>query len=314
MLSFEPRKNISLGDYVLSYIRYYYFLFESFNRYRKTFKNYIDVIKKFRRNESQIRCILRNGDVKILNKFQIIMFTRNVEKYCKFNKEVLSIKIRDLKEIKMIDWESNGDFFSTALYNDEYQSLPIENKEIIDVGANNGDSSVYFAMRGASNVIALEPIPTNYEFAKKNIELNELSNNVDIILAGCGGTKGEIKVASDIKGVGYSANNSKQGISVPIITLNEILKRSKSDDRILKMDCEGCEYETILLASKETLQKFDIIRVAYHYGYKNLVRKLRHSGFKVSYMKPRFFPRVFYNDFTEQPKMFIGDIHATKIV
>jgi len=167
MLSFEPTKNISLGENLSSYMRHYYFLFQSFNRYRKTFKNYWDVIKKFRQNESKIKCIMKNGDVKILNKFQIIMFARNVEKYCKFNKEILSIKINNLSEIKMIDWESNGDFFSTALYNDEYQSLSIENKEIIDIGANNGDTPIYFAMRGASNVIALEPLPKNYEFAKK---------------------------------------------------------------------------------------------------------------------------------------------------
>ena len=29
---------------------------------------------------------------------------------------------------------------------------------------------------------------------------------------------------------------------------------SKSKNRILKMDCEGCEYDAILLSSKELLQ------------------------------------------------------------
>jgi len=314
MLSFKPTKNISFGEYLYAYIQYYYFLFQSFNRYRKTFKNYLDVIKKFRRNELQIKCVMRNGDIKTLNKFQIILFTRNVEKYCKFNKEILSIKIRDLPEIKITDWENNGDFFSTVLFDDEYQSIQIENKEIIDIGANNGDTPIYFAMRGANNIIALEPIPVNYESAKKNIELNGLSNVVNIIMSGCGGTKGEVKIAPDIKGVGYSATNSELGKSVPIITLNDILKISKLDDRILKFDCEGCEYETILSAPKEILQKFNQIIIAYHYGHKNLVEKLKHSGFEVSYMKPRYFPRVFYNDFTEESKMFIGHIHANKII
>ena len=129
-------------------------------------------------------------------------------------------------------------------------------------------------------------------------------------MAGCGNTKGEIKIASDLKGASYSADNCKQGISVPIITLNEILELSKSNNRILKFDCEGCEYDTILLASKEILQKFDVIKISYHYGYKNLVEKLKSSGFKVSYTKPLYY----YNTFTEPSKMFIGDIHAQKII
>ena len=310
MLSFKPVENISFVDHIFSYLNHYYFIFQSFNRYRKTFKNYFRVIKKFRGNESKIECILKNGDVKFLNKFQIIMHTRNVEKYCKFNEELLSIKINSIPEIKMNDWESNGDFFSTVLHNDEYKSLPIENKEIIDIGANNGDTCIYFAMRGAKNVIALEPLPKNYESAKKNIGLNKLSDAIQIIMAGCGGTKGEIKIDGNIKGASYSTDNSKQGILVPILTLNDILKNSKSDNRILKMDCEGCEYDTILSSSKETIQKFEQIKISYHYGYKNIVKKLRQSGFKVHYTRPLYY----YNTFTEESKMFLGDIHAQKLI
>ena len=120
MLSFNPKKNISIGDYFYSYFNHYSFLFGSFTRYRKTFKNYFEVIKKFRNNEFEIDCVLRNGDKKILNMFQIIMYTRNVQNFCNFNKDILSIKIRDLPEIKMLDWKNNGDFFSTVFYNDEY--------------------------------------------------------------------------------------------------------------------------------------------------------------------------------------------------
>jgi FkbM family methyltransferase len=309
MLSFNPKKNISIYDYFYSHFNHYGFLFGSFNRYRKTFKNYFEVIKKFRNTEFEIECVLRNGDKKILNIFQIIMYTRNVQQFCKFNKDILSIKIHDLPEIKMTDWKNNGDFFSTVLYNDEYKSLPIKNYEIIDVGANNGDTSIYFAMRGAHNVIALEPLPQNFESAKKNIELNKITNKINLLMAGLGGKKGEIKIASDIKGASYGVDNSEIGISVPILTLNEILKMSKSKNRILKMDCEGCEYDAILLSSKELLRNFEQIRISYHYGYKNLIKKLENSGFKVTCTKPLFF----FNNFTTPSKMYIGDIHAIKI-
>jgi methyltransferase FkbM-like protein len=64
---------------------------------------------------------------------------------------------------------------------------------------------------------------------------------------------------------------------------------ASDDPVILKMDCEGCEYEVILSADEHTLQKFDLVMIEYHYGYgyKNLKQKLERSGFKVRLLAPR---------------------------
>ena len=55
------------------------------------------------------------------------------------------------------------------------------------------------------------------------------------------------------------------------------------------MDCEGCEYEVILKATKSLLNKFDYIILEYHYGAKNLLRKLKESGFVCIHTKPNYF-------------------------
>jgi len=52
---------------------------------------------------------------------------------------------------------------------------------------------------------------------------------------------------------------------------------------ILKLDCEGCEYDTILNCSASILQKFTDIQVEYHKGYKNLEEKFMSVGFEVSH-------------------------------
>jgi hypothetical protein len=49
-----------------------------------------------------------------------------------------------------------------------YES-PIEGKVV-----PNGDSAIYFARRGASKVIGLEPFPESFELAVENIRLNNL--------------------------------------------------------------------------------------------------------------------------------------------
>ena len=52
------------------------------------------------------------------------------------------------------------------------------------------------------------------------------------------------------------------------------------------MDCEGCEYESIMATSDIILKKFSHIQIEYHSGYKNLKEKLERCGFKVSITGP----------------------------
>jgi len=44
----------------------------------------------------------------------------------------------------------------------------------------------------------------------------------------------------------------------------------------------------ILNASDEALHAFDQIIIEYHYGYRNLVKRLRQAGFKVKYSLPKY--------------------------
>ena len=79
---------------------------------------------------------------------------------------------------------------------------------------------------------------------------------------------------------------------VPLLTLEDILKESNLEPNgsiVMKIDCEGCEYEIILSANEKVLQKFSYIMIEYHYGYKNLKEKLKKSGFKVSITRPKIY-------------------------
>ena len=73
------------------------------------------------------------------------------------------------------------------------------------------------------------------------------------------------------------------------------------------MDCEGCEYSIILNADKETLRSFGQIMIECHYGYKNIERKLKDTGFKVSHSK------VHYNKSADDHVMYINLIKAKLI-
>jgi len=81
----------------------------------------------------------------------------------------------------------------------------------------------------------------------------------------------------------------------------------KIKNAIVKMDCEGCEY-ALLEEDDETLKNIDMMQIEYHYGYSDLVEKLKKAGFYVEYMKTQ----AYYNKEAENPKMLLGYIYAKK--
>ncbi|WP_182126115.1 FkbM family methyltransferase [Nitrosopumilus sp. b2] len=227
------------------------------------------------------------------------------------NSEVLTIKKNEIPETKLIGWQDNGDVF--GVFFDEYLSdLSFKGKNVIDIGANIGDSSIYFALKNAHKVIALEPMPANYKIAKKNIEMNKLEDKIELIMAGCGEKSDIINCEIDNKGIeAYIDKNiqNKKTIQVPIIPLDDILgKIDIKSPCVLKMDCEGHEYEIILSASHQTLTNFSEILLEYHYGYKNLKEKLEECGFTVKMDKPV----TFRTPLGMHKRQFMGLLHAKR--
>ena len=165
-----------------------------------------------------------------------------------------------------------------------YENLPLKDKTIIDIGACTGDTSIYFALKGAKKIIAVEPFPNNFKILKKNITENKFDELIIPILGACGYLKKEISINPNLHdGMRSILHEFSDGIKISTITLEDIIKDFDVSNAILKLDCEGCEYETILNSSSEILQTFTDIQIEYHNGYKNLEKKLLSVGFQVSH-------------------------------
>jgi FkbM family methyltransferase len=220
-------------------------------------------------------------------------------------------------KIKLYGAKKNGDAYVDVFLKKEYQYLPVKDRTVIDIGANVGDSAIYFALRGADKVIALEPLPTLYKIAKKNIEINNLSDKITLLLAGCSANTDCLVLPneSDISSYPYQFST---GNRVPLVTLENILKENNvPTGAILKMDCEGYEYDIILRAPCDTLRRFSYIQIEYHSGYKNLKQKLEECNFSVSVTKPRaWFPFTHQDTMiTKYPKQkwqYLGYIYAKR--
>jgi FkbM family methyltransferase len=132
----------------------------------------------------------------------------------------------------------------------EYVLLDVKGKDIVDVGAFIGDSAIYFALRGARKVIAIEPHPGAFAEMLDNIKLNNMENVIIPINVGLASRPGKIcieNVSIDDTSVTYHRPGDCSN-TVPAITLSELISRFGIDpnDAVLKMDCQGCEFDIIL--------------------------------------------------------------------
>lgn len=230
------------------------------------------------------------------------------------NEKILKFKFRD-KIVKLV-YDSQKQMNNTLymikeqFIEEQYKWLNVEGKEVIDIGANIGDSAIYFALKGAKHVYAFEPYPYSYNIANKNIRLNGLQDKITLVNQGCAGKETTIKIDNSYENFGSTDLKAfKSGKEMKITTLNKIIKKFNiKHPAVLKVDCEGCEYSVLLKANDSDLRKFDQIQIEYHYGYLNLKKKIEHVGFMVTNTLPMYG----YNLEAENREMFVGLIYAVR--
>ena len=286
-------------DFIFSYILFLDFYLKGFIRYYKHFKNFFSVSIRVIINKYPIHAVLKNGTSITLNgRFEVASIAVGFDNYT-INDGILVIKNK-LGTIKLLHGAQNGDPIG-VFFDEVYKVLPAKDQTILDVGANIGDSAIYFALKGARKIIAIEPFPANYELAKKNIELNNLQKIIHVDLAGCSNKSGFLTVDNKKSGGEESLTSSITGTKIPLFSLENILEQNNLNSAILKMDCEGCEYDSILKTDDKIIKKFSTIIIEYHYGYQNLVEKLENCGFQVEKTPPMYYSHY-----------HIGYIYATK--
>jgi FkbM family methyltransferase len=317
----EKGDNISLRDQISAYVYYLKELnmftkISTLLKYRRLYKNYMTIAMHILRKKYPIEASLRNGDKLLLrNELEALIHGgRNDGFEYDIDNDIVTLSIPsdllDKTKIKLHGGVSNGDV--RGIYSDNvYQKLPLRGKTVVDIGANIADSSIYFALNGANKVIGLEPFPKNFQLAQKNIKFNHLSDKITVYLAGCAANNRYMIVDPDFNSSSMSIlKDFKEGIEIPMLTLENVLINNNLlnyDSHILKIDCEGCEYESVLSADKHILQKFSHIMIEYHFGYKNLKEKIEKSGFKVSVTRPRI-----YSSSQGNLRYLYGDIFAER--
>ncbi|WP_054854452.1 hypothetical protein [Vulcanisaeta distributa] len=82
-----------------------------------------------------------------------------------------------------------------------------------------------------------------------------------------------------------------------------MIREFNLEGSVLKVDCEGCEYNTIAKAEPKVLNAFEEIIIEYHNGPKPIIKALERAGLKTK-TKPIRSAKV--------PMERQGYVHGTK--
>jgi len=135
----------------------------------------------------------------------------------------------------------------------------LRGREVVDVGANTGDTALYFVLNGARKVIAVEPLPNVAKCAEENVRLSGATDKVKVLNAALSSGPVSVPCDYDVSSSGvFSALKGSGPCKVPGVTLSDLINAIE-DPYLLKMDCEGCEAQVILGPEREKLRAFENI-------------------------------------------------------
>lgn len=150
---------------------------------------------------------------------------------------------------------------------DEYPLFE-EDRTIIDIGANVGLFTIFAAQRlPHARITAFEPVHSTFQTLAENVSAARLKADVSLVNAGVAGSDGRKLIylgsSSDLASL-YPNSESQEKEWIETRDINRVLQNHGDEISLLKMDCEGAEWEILDCARPELLQKVGRIYVEFH--------------------------------------------------
>ena len=144
-------------------------------------------------------------------------------------------------------------------------------------------------------VYGIEPIKESYDLGHYNVKINHFEDKVHLMNAALGRTTGELELTvssrdpnansiestETVKKIGINFDSKRIAKSISIRDIIARYGLSKID--LLKMDCEGCEYDVFRNTEDETISRIRNIILEFHDGIQFLAEFLEKRGYSVTY-------------------------------
>ncbi len=166
----------------------------------------------------------------------------------------------------------------------------LKGKVVVDIGAFIGDSSIAYALGGAT-VHAFEAVPIFADYVARNAKLNGLDGRISVYPVGLSNRSGTVNDSNAVRSIASMSHNclpdnaaSQQIQLVDTVAYLQAHGITRAD--IVKMNCEGCEYELIGNARLLHHLSPESVLVDYHHGSQPLQKVFAELGYTVEDTNP----------------------------
>lgn len=186
-----------------------------------------------------------------------------------FNQDEFKFMVDSKQEILILK-----EIFVDSVYNYSFQNPSI----VVDIGFNVGMASLFFSkFEKVEHVYAFEPIEQTLKKGLVNIKLNPTyQNKITLFSYGLGAKNTTLRVNYDYEKKGNTIVNDNQDLCETETVVEAVIKDAskelhsilvnlKDENVVVKMDCEGGEYDIISKwATDHLLEKINILLIEYH--------------------------------------------------
>jgi len=138
---------------------------------------------------------------------------------------------------------------------------------VLDIGAHVGSFACALAQRaGRARILCVEPSPVTSDWLARNLEANNLSGRVTVLQAAVAGTDGAGTLWESGDASCVSSTTGGRGRSLPVktVSLESLVSRAGGPPEVMKIDCEGAEYDTILNSPDWCWKQVRYLFLEYH--------------------------------------------------
>lgn len=203
------------------------------------------------------------------------------------------LRFRDGLQLELSRCASDAATVMVVLVREDYAPIPPAGL-VVDVGGNIGAFMIYAIRSGARRVISFEPSRDAFEVLRRNVERNRLGDRVlvrQLAVAGEAGRTVRFPTASDPSNHILGAADRTDAATVHAdevrtTSVSEIVD-TYGDVDLLKLDCEGAEYEIVETTPSDVWRRIRAVKIEYHQGRTSaLVDPLHKAGLHLVLHKP----------------------------
>ncbi|MEM8997505.1 MAG: FkbM family methyltransferase [Acidobacteriota bacterium] len=196
-----------------------------------------------------------------------------------------------------------GDWFTVleCCIRGDYTNPPIalhSGDVVVDIGGNFGAAACMFSLAVGANgkVFCYEPFPSSYDRIVRHLSQNKCGN-VTAFCTAIGGSTRMTEITTFEKSAYNSiqasvdgrSNNETSSLMVKVTDVRDIINPLESID-LMKIDCEGSEYEIFERLHNADLKKIRQFSIELHKvpgrSFEDIIEKLKAVGFSISGRNP----------------------------